>query len=178
VVPSGYEVASHCSFDKHFPRCWESFHFLFLFCVLYFAELWFELRALRIVDRWHSITWVIPQPFFAFRYFSGKAPQLVSEGDPLTYNLLYSWGDRCEQTCPVYLLRWGLTNFLPGLPSTPCSFLLPGIIGMSQCAWPLFMFLLTISVSSWKDVHSDPLATSKLDLFVTFHWVVRIPSIF
>jgi hypothetical protein len=54
-------------------------------------------------------------------------------------------GSLCTLACPVYWLRWSLTNFSSGLALVhdPPNLCLPGrlIIGMGICAWPGFLLL-------------------------------------
>jgi hypothetical protein len=57
---------------------------------------------------------------FCFNYILGRVsrfcPGLAPDPDPPTYSLHVA-GPQVHAITPIYWLRWGLVNFLPGLAS-------------------------------------------------------------
>jgi hypothetical protein len=77
-------------------------------------HLEFELRLLSLLGRC-TTTWAMTQHLLLLVYFSGRVslfPGLTSEHN-------YTWDYRRVPLCLAFLLRWGLTNFLPGLVWNP-----------------------------------------------------------
>jgi hypothetical protein len=89
------------------------------FCFCFLVMLCFKLEALHLLGR-QSTTWATPPSlFFVFSYFSGRVSlfwwRQASDCSLPTYGLPSSWNHSHAPPYLVYLLKWDLAKFLPGL---------------------------------------------------------------
>jgi hypothetical protein len=88
-----------------------------LWFLLFWGSTGFELRTSQLKGR-HSTTWVMAPALFCFNFFFDRVlllPWVVLGLQSSYLRLLYSCGYKHAPLHPACYLRWGLTNFLPGL---------------------------------------------------------------